>query len=75
MEKSLIKYWLSKNNMSQRELAEKLGISKNSLSLKVTGKCRLYTDEATKMCEILHIDKDEDRAKIFCEYPSNDPMH
>lgn len=51
--------------MSQRELAEKLGISKNSLSLKVTGKCRLYTDEATKMCEILHIDKDEDRAKIF----------
>lgn len=65
MDRGLYKMMLERNNMSQRELAEKLGISKNSLSLKVTGKCRLYTDEATKMCKILHIDKDEDRAKIF----------
>lgn len=65
MNKKLFKIMLLKNDMTQSDLAKKLGISKNSLSLKVTGHVKIYTDEATRICEILHIDNLEDRAKIF----------
>ncbi|MBS6455005.1 MAG: helix-turn-helix transcriptional regulator [Holdemanella biformis] len=65
MEKSLIKYWLSKNNMSQKELAKKLGINENTLSLKINGSLSTTTKDALKICEILHIDNLEERAKIF----------
>lgn len=65
MEKSLIKYWLSKNNMSQKELANKLGITENTLSLKINGSLSTTTKDALKICEILHINSLEDRAKIF----------
>lgn len=65
MEKSLIKYWLSKNNMSQKELAKKLGINENTLSLKINGSLSTTTKDAVKICEILHIDSLEERAKIF----------
>ena len=65
MEKSLIKYWLSKNNMSQKQLANKLGITENTLSLKINGSLSTTTKDALKICEILHINSLEDRAKIF----------
>lgn len=65
MEKSLIKYWLSKNNMSQKELAKRLGINENTLSLKINGSLSTTTKDALKICEILHIDSLEERAKIF----------
>lgn len=65
MEKGLIKYWLSKNNMSQKELANKLGITENTLSLKINGSLSTTTKDALKICEILHINSLEDRAKIF----------
>lgn len=65
MEKSLIKYWLSKNNISQKELAKKLGINENTLSLKINGYLSTTTKDALKICKILHIDNLEERAKIF----------
>lgn len=65
MEKSLIKYWLSKNNMSQKELAKRLGINENTLSLKINGSLSTTTKDALRICEILHIDSLEERAKIF----------
>ena len=65
MEKSLIKYWLSKNNMSQRELAEKLGINENTLSLKINGSLSTTNKDALKIFKILNIYNLEERAKIF----------
>lgn len=56
---------LYNSGISQKELAKMIGISENNLSLKVNGKTRLFTDEVIKMCEILGIEDDEERSKIF----------
>ena len=55
---------------TQRKLVKEMcsrgvTISENTLSAKMTGQSQFYADEAVVICEILGIDKPEDRAAIF----------
>ncbi len=65
MDKALFKAALVRSDITQAELAKQIGLGKNSLSLKVNGKVRLYTDEVIKICDVLHITDKAEQAKIF----------
>lgn len=50
---------------SQRSLAMKLGMSKNTLNSKVNGKIPFNTNEIEKICVVLGIDDPLEKASIF----------
>lgn len=50
---------------TQATLAERLNISANSLSSKITGKTKFDIEEATTICNILNIRDDEQKVNIF----------
>lgn len=56
---------MAENKITQRQLATKLGVSKNTINAKLNEKVSFNTDEAIKICEILHIDDPELKAEIF----------
>ena len=55
---------------TQKSFAEKLGISKNSLNLKVNGRSNFTLDEVDKICEILGISDVSKKVEIFLETQS-----
>lgn len=65
MNKALFKMLLVQKGLTQIELAEALGMSKNILSNKVNGHSRVYTDEAIKICDVLKIDDNNQKAELF----------
>lgn len=56
---------MAEKRISQRNLAKMLGISKNTINLKLNGKGCFDTEQATHICEILGIEEAEKRAEIF----------
>lgn len=50
---------------TQAKLAEKLNMSVNTLSSKISGKTKFTVDEATMICEILNIVDDKRKVHIF----------
>ena len=56
---------MAEKRISQRKLAKMLGISKNTINLKLNGKGCFDTEQATNICEILGIDDAEKRVEIF----------
>ena len=50
---------------TQGDVARMLKLSENTFSAKLNGKKRFYIEEATTLCEILHIDDYAERCKIF----------
>lgn len=65
MDKALLKLWITRKGITQKTLAKELGLTENTVSLKVNNKVSITTDEATKICELLNIYDLEERAKIF----------
>lgn len=55
MNQSLIRSKIVLEGMTQRKLAEKIGIAPNSLSLKLQGKRSFTLPEVCSICTILHI--------------------
>ena len=51
--------------LTQNELAAKMGISKNTLSNKVTGRNHITLKDVECICNILGVDDEGERAKIF----------
>jgi len=51
--------------VTQKELAEALSVSENTISAKLNGKSRLYLDEIEKLCSFLGITSDFEKAEIF----------
>ena len=51
-----IRYYREKKNMTQSELGEKLGVTKNAVYSWEVGKCSIHLDTAKKLCSILEID-------------------
>ena len=50
---------------TQRKLAIKIGISKNTLNKKINGKGYFDTDEIDRICNALNIQSDVDKVEIF----------
>ena len=52
------KGWMAANNLSQIELARELGLSIQSVNLKVNGKVPWTLEQITKICEKYDISAD-----------------
>lgn len=50
---------------TQARLAEKLNVSANTLSAKISGKTKFTVDEATMICKVLKITDDKRMVHIF----------
>jgi len=56
---------MAEKRISQRELARRLGISKNTINSKINGKVHFDTEEASKICDILEIKDPQKKSEIF----------
>ena len=65
MQSNRIKGKIVEAGFSQQDLAEKLRMSRNSLSNKINGKSPFYLDEVKQLCDILGIQDDAEKAQIF----------
>jgi DNA-binding helix-turn-helix protein len=63
--KNLLRSRIAQNALTQKQLAELIGISPNSFSSKINGKKPFNTDEIDKICAVLHISNNIEKAKIF----------
>lgn len=51
---------MKENGMSQNSVAEKIGISSNSLSRKLLGKREFTLSEVTALCQVLSIENPQE---------------
>ena len=51
--------------LTQEKLAEKIGMSQNTMSSRICGRSSFRVDEVKKICCILGIESSEEKAKIF----------
>lgn len=65
MKTNLLKAEIAKQEMSYREVAEKAKISRSAFSAKINGQRSFDTDEAVRICEVLGIIDNQDKAAIF----------
>lgn len=56
---------IAEAGFTQRSLAKALGMSKNTLNSKVNGKTPFNTLEIQKICALLHIQENAEKADIF----------
>lgn len=56
---------IAEKGLSQRFLAEQLGITKNTFNFKINGKSLFNTEEIKIMCSLLGIEDDSEKAEIF----------
>jgi ribosome-binding protein aMBF1 (putative translation factor) len=63
----LLEEAIKSSGIKKSYLADKLGISIQSLRLKVKGKSDFKTDEASILCQELGITRLTDKEKIFCK--------
>lgn len=55
---------------TQKEIADKLGISENSFCSKMTGKSSFDVIQAHALCDILNITDNNEKVAIFLASPS-----
>lgn len=67
MANNKLKGKIAEKGYTQRALAEKLGMSKNTLSAKINRKVPFNTVEVAKICEILDIRDGAEKAAIFLQ--------
>lgn len=65
LNKNLLRGVLASKGMTQDELAKHLKISANTLSSRMTGASSFTLDEIDKICEVLEITNNSDKANIF----------
>jgi DNA-binding Xre family transcriptional regulator len=54
-----VRVYLYKNRITQKELAEQIGMNKNTLSAKLNQKIKISVDELEQMCGVLGCDPNE----------------
>ena len=67
---NLLKGRMTEKGYSQRRLAQKIGISENTLSSRMCLHTPFNTDEIENICNVLEITKPEDRINIFLSFSS-----
>ena len=56
---------IASKGLTQKKLAEMIGISKNTISAKMNNKSSLDTDEIERICRVLGIKDVTEKANIF----------
>jgi len=70
LNRNLFKSAIVRAGYTQRKLAEEIGISNNTFSHKMTGVSCFDTEQIDKICEILNISDNTEKANIFLATPS-----
>ena len=65
MKANLLKSEIVKNGLTQEDIAKALGMSKNTFTSRLKGRSSFGLDEASKICEILHIEDKDLKVAIF----------
>lgn len=65
VDKRLLTAKMALYGYNQRSLAQAVGISKNTMNLKINGKKPFDTEEIRNICHILHVNSGAEKAKIF----------
>ena len=65
MKVNLIRSRLALRNMTQKDLARQIGISRNTMSSRMTGKSSFTLEEVDRICEILGIRDKAEAKEIF----------
>lgn len=60
-----LKSLLLLNGLNQEDLAKYLGLSKQTISMKINNKRAFKLDEILKICKLLKIDNIQERIAIF----------
>ena len=67
---NLLRAAIAKQGLNQRKLAEKMGISENTLTSRIQGRSVFNTDEIDIICDVLKISDNAEKAEIFLASPS-----
>lgn len=70
LNKNLLRAAIARAGYTQERLAESIGISSNTLSSRMNGASCFDTDEIDKICAVLRIEKNDEKADIFLAMPS-----
>lgn len=70
LDKNLFKSVVVRKGYTQDTLAAAIEMSANTMSSRVNGKSCFDTDEIDKICDILDITNNEEKAAIFLARPS-----
>lgn len=70
LNKNLLRAAIAASGYTQERLAESIGISSNTLSSRMVGTSCFNTDEIDKICSVLGITTNEQKAEIFLAAPS-----
>lgn len=65
LNKNLLRSAIVKKGYTQEKLAEIIGMSANTLSSRITGASSFNVDEIDKICEVLDIVDNNEKAAIF----------
>lgn len=65
LNKNLLKSAIVRQGFTQGQLALKIGMSQNTLSNKMSGVSCFDTEQIDKICEVLHITDNAEKADIF----------
>lgn len=70
LDKNLLRSAIARAGMTQEKLAEAIGITSNTLSAKILGRSYFDTEEIDKICDVLSIVDNNEKADIFLAPPS-----
>lgn len=70
LNKNLFNGAVAEAGLTHKELAKKIGMSKNTLSSRVNGKTKFNADEIEKACDVLNICDNDRKVQIFLFNPS-----
>lgn len=70
LDKNLFKSVIVRKGYTQEMLATALDMSVNTMSSRMTGKSCFNTDEIDKICDLLDINDNSEKAAIFLAKPS-----
>lgn len=65
MKKNLLIAKIKENDMTQQSVAAAIGISENTFSSRINGRTSFDTAEVRALCDVLHIDDDNEKVRIF----------
>lgn len=71
VDRNLLRGAIARAGLTQEKLADAIGINSNTLTAKMLGRSHFDTEEINKICEVLCITDNNEKADIFLAHPSH----